>query len=102
MDTELASYEVALQEQNQVKHATQGKELDWESVHKSLEEVIDFSKPKLDTEVVDKFITRIVPKGNNRFTWFVNLSSLKTEEIDMMVEGRRNNPTVYLANEVKE
>lgn len=102
LDTELASYEVALQEQNQVKHATQGKELDWESVHKSLEEVIDFSKPKLDNEVVDKFIARIVPKGNNRFTWFVNLSSLKTEEIDMMVEGRRNNPTVYLTNEIKE
>lgn len=102
LDMELASYEVALQEQNQMKHTPQKKKLDWELIHKSLEEVIDFSKPKLDNEVVDKFIARIVPKGDNRFTWFVNLSSLKTEEIDMMVEGRRNNPTVYLANEIKE
>lgn len=63
--------------------------LNWERINETLEELLDFSKPIVDNELVDKFIAKIIPQGNNRFTWFVNLSSLKTEELDIVVEGRK-------------
>ena len=84
-----------------MKHATKEKEMNWDAVHKSLEETIDFSKSTVDNEVVDKFIAKIIPQGNNRFLWFVNLSSLRSEEIEMVVEGRRNHSTVFIYDEEK-
>ena len=101
LNMELASYEVELQEQKRMKHATKEKEMNWDAVHKSLEETIDFSKSTVDNEVVDKFIAKIIPQGNNRFLWFVNLSSLRSEEIEMVVEGRRNHSTVFIYDEEK-
>lgn len=63
--------------------------LNWKVIRETLDELIDFSKPKADNDVVDKFIARIIPQGNNRFTWFINVSGKSTEEIDMIIEGRK-------------
>ena len=46
--------------------------------------------------MVERFIAKIVPQGDNKFTWFVNLSGQTQESIDMIVEGRKNNPTIYI------
>lgn len=71
-------------------------DLNWEKINDTLEEVLDFSKPTIDNEIVDKFVAKIIPQGNNRYTWFVNLSTLKTEELDMVVEGRKNHSTICI------
>lgn len=102
LDLEYADCEALLEKQKQVRQSSEDNGLDWEKIHNSLKELIDFSKPKIDNSIVDKLIARIVPQGNNHYIWYVNLSSLKTEEVNMMVEGRRNNPTVYLLNEMKD
>ena len=68
--------------------------LNWKAIRETLDELIDFSQPKVDNDVVDKFIARITPQGNNRFTWFVNVSGRSTEEVDMIIEGRKNHATV--------
>ena len=73
--------------------------LNWKVIRETLEELIDFSKPKIDNEIVDKFISRITPLGNNRFAWFVNVSGASTEEIDMMIEGRKNHATIRIDDE---
>lgn len=104
---ELADYEKQLLEQKSVEKSTRKplskNGLNWEKISETLEEVLDFSKPTVDNEIVDKFIARIIPQGNNHFTWFVNLSALKTEEIDMVVEGRKTNPTIHIEdNHAKE
>lgn len=39
--------------------------LNWKVIRETLDELIDFSKPKADNDVVDKFIARIIPQGNN-------------------------------------
>lgn len=107
LDMELADYEKQLLEQKSVEKSTRKplskNGLNWEKISETLEEVLDFSKPTVDNEIVDKFIARIIPQGNNHFTWFVNLSALKTEEIDMVVEGRKTNPTIHIEdNHAKE
>ena len=44
----------------------------------------------------ERFIAQIIPQGDNKFTWLVNLSGLTQESIDMIVEGRKSNPTIYI------
>ena len=70
--------------------------LNWKVIRETLDELIDFSKPKVDNDIVDKFIARIIPQGNNRFTWFVNVSGRSTEEVDMIIEGRKNHAIVRI------
>lgn len=76
--------------------------LNWEGIRETLNEVIDFSKPKIDSNVIDKFIARIIPMGNNRFAWFVNVSGASTEEVNMVVEGRMNHASVHIIKENDE
>ena len=70
--------------------------MNWKAIREAVDELIDFSKPKIDNNIVDKFIARIIPQGNNRFTWFVNVSGRSTEEVDMIIEGRKNHATVRI------
>lgn len=96
LNKELSCYEKQLQEQRTEEKTVPEIDMNWETINDTLKKVLDFSKPTVDNELVDKFIAKIIPQGNNRFTWFVNLSALKTEEIDMVVEGRKTNPTIYI------
>ena len=55
-----------------------------------------FLNQKIDNEIVDKFIAKIVPQGDNRFTWFVNLSEKTQEEVDMVVQGNKKKHMIYI------
>ena len=99
LEEELAGYEEQLKKQNTVPVQEKDNGLNWKVIRETLEELIDFSKPKIDNEIVDKFISRITPLGNNRFAWFVNVSGASTEEIDMMIEGRKNHATIRIDDE---
>ncbi len=102
LDEELAAYEHELEEQSLVIETTPEDGLNWEKIAAALNEMLDFSSPKMDDNIVDKFVARIIPQGNNRFEWFVNLSALESQRIDMVVEGRKNQPTVYIKEDKKE
>lgn len=106
LDMELTEHENQLLEQQAMKKNNlkplKKIGLNWEKINETLEEVLDFSKPTVDNELVDKFIAKIIPQGNNRFSWFVNLSSLKTEELDIVVEGRKNHATVCIKDKDSE
>lgn len=99
LEEELAGYEEQLKKQNTAPVQEKDNGLNWKVIRETLEELIDFSKPKIDNEIVDKFISRITPLGNNRFAWFVNVSGASTEEIDMMIEGRKNHATIRIDDE---
>lgn len=96
LEAELADYEEQLKKQSIAP--VQGKDngLNWKVIRETLDELINFSKPKVDNDVVDKFISRITPLGNNRFAWFVNMSGISTEEVVMIIEGRKNNTTIRI------
>lgn len=102
LDEELAGYEQEVAEKSSSSEVKTEEGLNWDKIKTTLQEVIDISKPIVDNGLVDKFISRIIPMGNNHYKWFVNLSNLKTEEIDMAVEGRKNNATVHLEKEKEE
>ena len=102
LEEELAGYEKQLQAENVMEARPVKQEMNWKVIRETLNELIDFSKPKIDNEVVDKFIARIVPLGDNRFAWIVNVSGLNTEEVNMVIEGRKNNPIVYINNKKKD
>ncbi|MGC4019945.1 MAG: recombinase family protein [Muricomes sp.] len=96
LDEEMCKYEEELLKQSTANNTRQEKGLAWDKINTTLKEVIDISAPQIYNDLIDKFIARVVPKENNHFAWFVNLSALETEEIDMVVEGRKNNPTIYI------
>lgn len=102
LDKELATYEQELEEQSIAVETTPEDGLNWEKIAAALNEMLDFSSSKVDDSIVDKFVARIIPQGNNRFAWFMNLSGLEPEQIDMVVEGRKNQPTVYIKENKNE
>lgn len=95
LEMELQECEEQLRQQLQSEKKHSKNELDWDAIRKTLNETIDFSNFKIEDELVERFIAKIIPQGDNRFTWFVNLSGQTQESIDMIVEGRKNNPTIY-------
>ena len=60
-----------------------------------MNEVIDFSQPKLPKYIIDKFISKVLVLDNNKFRWYINLGNDydKNSDIylDTQVEGRKNN-----------
>lgn len=102
LDEELAGYEQEILEKSNSSGVEPKEVLKWDKINATLQKVIDISGSMVDDSLVDKFISKIIPMGNNHYKWFVNLSNLREEEIDMVVEGRKNNPTVYVEGEKKE
>lgn len=99
LEEELTEYEQQLKNQSAAPDQEKDNGLNWKVIRETLDELIDFSKPKADNDVVDKFIARIIPQGNNRFTWFINVSGRSTEEVDMFIEGRKNHAIVRIDEE---
>lgn len=102
LDEELSRYEKELEEQNSIAETMPEDRLNLKKIKETLNGVVDLSNPKVDTNIVEKFIARIVPQGNSHFVWFVNLSALETQQIDMVLEGRKNHPTVYIQEKREE
>ena len=99
LDDELANYETKINEYNFAEEVKSEEGINWSKIYATLEKVIDISGAKVDNRFVEKFIARIVPQGNNKFIWYVNLSDVETKDIDIAVEGRKNHATVYIEKE---
>ena len=102
LDNELANYETKINVHDASEEVISEKGLNWNKIYATLEKVIDISGAKVDNKFVEKFIGKIVPQGNNKFTWYVNLSNRETKNIDIAVEGRKNHATVYIEKESEE
>ena len=66
-----------------------------EVIKQAMNQVIDFSQPKLPKYIIDKFISKVLVLDNNKFRWYINLGNDydKNSDIylDTQVEGRKNN-----------
>ncbi|WP_395815342.1 recombinase family protein [Clostridium sp. C45] len=67
-----------------------GIELDLDKIKSVLDECLDFSKPKLDDSIVDKFVAQIIPVDNCRYRWDLNFLPDETQSLICSVEGRKN------------
>lgn len=99
---ELSEYERKLEEKNSSSEIKPEEGLHWDKIKEILQKVIDISSPTVDTELVDKFIAKIVPMGNNHYKWFVNLSKLTSEEVSIVIDGRKSNATVYIEEDKED
>lgn len=48
--------------------------LDMDAIEAALNEVLDFSKPKISESVIDKFVSRITPIDNGHYRWDLNFA----------------------------
>lgn len=71
----------------------------WDKIRTSLNEKIDFSNPQINRDVVRKFVAKIVPNGKTHFRWYMNLDGNESTAMDVVTEGRKNNPVVMFAGE---
>ncbi|GLC80116.1 recombinase family protein [Lacrimispora brassicae] len=63
----------------------------------ALEELSDFSDGKVQKEIIDKFVERVTPvNGNKQFDWTLNFENVYNQRTSCMVEGRKNNPSMYI------
>ena len=65
-------------------------EFDTEKIRAVLEEALDFSKPKLDDSIIEKFVSQIIPVDNCRYRWDLNFLPNETQSLVCKVEGRKN------------
>ncbi len=82
-----------------VEDTTEKAVLELDKIQLALNEMIDFSQPFLSREILNKFVSRIVPYGKTHFRWYLNLDDSDCQRVDAKVAGRKNNPTVSFCDE---
>lgn len=60
-------------------------------IENTLKQIIDFSGPFVDNEIIERLVYQIIPNKKDRMTWILNLAD-DTINIEANVLGRKNNP----------
>jgi len=102
LDSELQKLNTEMQAQQQDVIVPINNGLRWDAITETINQLIDFSQPKLSREILEKFVAKVVPLDNNRYRWFLNIDSKTTIDIDLATEGRKTNPNVYIDNSEDE
>ncbi|MCT8975007.1 recombinase family protein [Clostridium sp. CX1] len=50
-------------------------------IKNTLEQLIDFSTEKLDEDIINQLIDKIIVKGDKEFEWLINLSDIETTDL---------------------
>ena len=101
LEEEILHYEKELEVINKKECIPADDGIDWNKIHQALEEMIDFSNPKIDNHIVDKFVAKVIPIDKYRYRWYINLSGKSPEKVNMYIEGRKNKATVYVEKDEK-
>lgn len=95
--SELTNRLEMLNDTDAIYNSKKNMERTLEEAKKALDEIIDFSKPKLQDAVIDRFVDKVIPLGDNKFRWLINLTGMETDngknirELILGVDGRQNN-----------
>lgn len=101
-DTTEAELHKYMEEKLQAEASADGgnrTEFDIEQIKNVLEEVLDFSKSKIDDSIIDKFVSQIIPVDNCRYRWDLNFLPNGTQSISCKVEGRKNHASISIEDE---
>lgn len=96
-ETEIAALNEELNKLNITSDETV-QSLDMEAIKKALDEVIDFSGPKISENIIDKFVSRITPIDDGHYRWDLNFTLGSKQAIIGCIEGRKGKASV----EIKE
>jgi hypothetical protein len=98
LDAELESAQAELAETPVIMPFPQEYKLRWAEIEQTLNQLIDFSGDKVNEDVVDKFIRRITPLGNNRYAFYLNIDNGLAESFTAAVKGRKGNAVISMEN----
>lgn len=73
--------------------------LDWDKIHETLEEAVDFTKTTVDAQIVENFVARITADAPDHYTWYMNLSGSGTEAISAVLSGTKKTHDVVFTLE---
>lgn len=93
---EKAGYEEQLALVNNTPVDDSKDELKWDAIMEALKTAVDFGDKVVDEAIVDAFVYKVVPDVDNKFTWYINLSGEKNEEIYAFLTGRKNKQVLAL------
>ena len=96
-ETEIAALNEELDRLNITSDETV-QSLDMEAIKKALDEVMDFSEPKISENIIDKFVSRITPIDDGHYRWDLNFTPGSKQAIIGCIEGRKGKASV----EIKE
>lgn len=96
LDREILDLETEYYEKSKLSEDSKADEPCWDKIIAALNETIDFTKPELDRSVYEKFVSKIVPDGKNKFKWYLNLRDDEEFELDAEVDGRKNKAVVVI------
>ena len=69
-------------------------DLRWDEINKALSELLNFTQPNIQPDIIRKFVSKIVPDGKNHFRWYMNLDGHNATSLDVVTEGRKNHAVV--------
>ncbi|MDR1003336.1 MAG: recombinase family protein [Oscillospiraceae bacterium] len=96
VESEISTLQAEMEEAPPVVPMPKEAGLRFKEIEATLSKLIDFSEPTVDKRVVDKFVCRIVPKGDNRYAWYLNLDNGIAEKLTAACEGRKQTAAVFL------
>ncbi len=67
-----------------------GDLVDMAKIRRSLQELLTIEQGNIHKEIIDKFVSRIMPMDNTHFDWVINLGEERTEHIRCCLTGRKN------------
>ena len=67
---------------------------DMDAIQTALEEVIDFSGPTIDENIIEKFVCRITPIDNGHYRWDLNFAPGRKQAVIGSIEGRKGKASV--------
>lgn len=65
-----------------------------DEIKETLTQILDFSQPQVNPDLIRRFVSKIVPDGKNHFRWYMNLDRHDTTSLDVVTEGRKSNAVV--------
>ena len=98
-EAELNKYMEEKSRMSELSNSESGMEFDIDKIRAVLEEALDFSTPKLDDSIIDKFVSQIIPVDNCRYRWDLNFLPNETQSLICKVEGRKNHADATIEEE---
>lgn len=98
LEAELNAVRGELEQKPEVEPIPQEAKLRWKEIEQTLDQMIDLSGDKVNEDIIDKFVQRVTPLGNNRYAFHMNLDNGATENFIAGVEGKKNSSVIFLDN----
>lgn len=96
IDDKISQLKTELEEAVTQQNDISGFALNYDNIKSALSEMIDFEQPKVDRAVLDKFVDKVIPRGENEFIWYMNLGGNEPSKFNIHLDGSKKSPIVNI------